>query len=127
MARNYSAYQTQAFHAGIPRELMRTVRAWVLQQAEEMNMTDLGDSSRHSPPDSGPVEPTNDLGYAELADIVTVAQAFDMILAHIKMATEHETPAQTARAKRQFLKDAGGRVGKGVYRIALKGYYLSGE
>ena len=118
MARNYSAYQTQAFHAGIPNELMLTVRAWVLQQAEEMSMNDLGDSSWHSP--------TNDLGYAELADIVTVAQAFDMILAHIKRATEHETPVQTARALRQFLTDAGGRVGKGVYRIALKGYYLSG-
>ena len=114
MARNYNAFQTQAFNAGIPNELMLTVRDWV-----ETHYTVKGGSRI--------VSPTDDLGYAELADITTLEQAFDKIKEHILMGTLMETDAKTERAKQKFYKDAGGRVGKGVYRIALKGYYLSGQ
>ena len=112
MARNYDGFQTQAFNAGIPNELMLTVKDWV--------------ETHHTVKGGGrSVSPTDNIGYAELADITTVEQAFDKIKQHILMATLYETPAKTKRAKKKFYKDAGGRVGKGVYRIALKGYYLS--
>ena len=114
MARNYDAFQTQAFNAGIPNELMLTVKDWV--------------ETHHTVKGGGrSVSPTDDLGYAELADITTLQEAFDKIKQHIQMATLYETPAKTERAKKKYYKDAGGRVGKDVYRIALKGYYLSGE
>jgi hypothetical protein len=38
-----------------------------------------------------------------------------------------ETPKKTAKEREKFLKDAGGRVGKGFYRYALKTYYLTLE
>ena len=114
MARNYDAFQTQAFNAGIPNELMLTVRDWV-----ETHYKVKGGGRI--------VSPTDDIGYAELADITTIEQAFDKIKESIQSATLYETKAKTERAKKKFYKDAGGRVGKGVYRIALKGYYLNGE
>lgn len=118
MARNYDAFQTQAFNAGIPNELMMTVKQWVLKEAQDFDRDDEHDREWFGA--------DADLGYAELKDIVTVQQAFDKIKQHIDMATLYETTARTERAKKKFYKDAGGRVGKGVYRIALKGYYLSG-
>ena len=111
MARNYDGYITAAFTAGIPTELMQTVRGWI-----EKHHSLLGDLE--------PVTATSDLGYSELSDIQTLEQAFDSIKECITMATLHETEAKTERAKKKFYKDAGGRVGKGVYRYALKGYYL---
>jgi hypothetical protein len=36
-----------------------------------------------------------------------------------------ETPKKTAKEREKFLKDAGGRKGKGFYRYALKAYYLT--
>jgi|DEB0MinimDraft_6_1074348.scaffolds.fasta_scaffold89429_1 hypothetical protein len=119
MARNYNAFQTQAFNAGIPNELMLTIKDWVLQQARDYHLDDNEDREW--------MTPTCDLGYAELADITTLQGAFDKIKQHILMATLEDTDAKTERAKQKFYKDAGGRVGKGVYRIALKGYYLSGQ
>ena len=119
MARNYGAYQTQAFTAGIPNELMLTVKDWVLKESRDY---DLDNNENRSW-----MTPTNDLGYAELGDITTLQGAFDKIKEHIQMGTLYETTAKTERAKKKFYSDAGGRVGKGVYRIALKGYYLSGE
>ena len=108
MARNYDGYITAAFTAGIPTELMQTVRGWV----EHHNRV-LGDLETFGP--------SSDLGYAELGDIQTLQQAFDKIKECIEMSTMYETDAKTERAKKKFYKDAGGRVGKGVYRIALKG------
>ena len=119
MARNYDAFQTQAFTAGIPNELMMTVRDWVLGEAHDYDLDDNEDREW--------MTPTNDLGYAELGDITTLEQAFDKIKESILMGTLYETKAKTERAKKKFYSDAGGRVGKGVYRIALKGYYLSGQ
>lgn len=118
MARNYDAFQTQAFNAGIPNELMLTVRQWV-ESHHTVKTYDEHDRAWFGV--------GNDLGYAELADIVTLEGAFDKIKEHILMGTLMETDAKTERAKKKFYKDAGGRVGKGVYRIALKGYYLSGQ
>lgn len=109
--RNYNGYVTAAFTAGIPAELMNTIRPWV----ENHYAVQYPDEE---------IGVTNDLGYAELADITTVEEAFNRIKTSIKMATEEDTIAKTKRARNKFFKDAGGRVGKGVYRLALKGYYL---
>ncbi len=112
MASKYDAFQTEAFNAGIPNELMLTVKDWV--------------ETHHTVKGGGrSVSPTDDIGYAELGDITTLEQAFDKIKESILMGTLYETKAKTERAKKKFYSDAGGRVGKGVYRIALKGYYLS--
>ena len=118
MARNYDAYITQAWNAGIPAELMNTVRPWVeshhtVKTYDEHDRAWFGVDS--------------DLGYAELKDITSLEQAFEKIKNCIFMATLMETKAKTERAKKKYYKDAGGRVGKGVYRVALKGYYLSGQ
>jgi len=112
MARNYDAFQTQAFNAGIPNELMLTVKDWILNSTHKVYFHSHFNVER-------------DLGYAELRHITTVEQAFDKIKESIFMSTLYETPAKIERAKQKFYKDAGGRVGKGVYRLALKGYYLS--
>ena len=119
MARNYDAYITQAFNAGIPNELMLTVKDWILENSNSWNMSD--NFFAQEP------HPESDLGYAELADITTIEQAFNKIKESIQSATLYETKAKTESAKKKYYKDAGGRVGKGVYRIALKGYYLSGQ
>jgi len=113
--RNYNGYITAAFTAGIPAELMNTMRPWIEKHYAVDYDADYPDES---------IEVSSDLGYAELADITTVEQAFDRIKTAIKMATEEDTIAKTKKAKIKFYKDAGGRVGKGVYRLALKGYYL---
>jgi len=109
--RNYNGYITAAFTAGIPSELMNTMRPWV----ENHYAVEYPDES---------IEVSSDLGYAELTGITTVEQAFDRIKTAIMMATAEDTIAKTKKAKIKFYKDAGGRVGKGVYRYALKGYYL---
>ena len=119
MARNYEAFQTQAFNAGIPNQIMLTVKDWVLKEARDLHF-DLDDVSEREW-----MIPTNDLGYAELADITTLEQALNSIKQSILMATLDDTVRKTERNKKKFYSDAGGRVGKGVYRLALKGYYLS--
>jgi len=111
VARNYETYQLLAFNNSIPNELMITMRDWVVKE-----IPDWSDEDR--------ISPTDDLGYAELADIVTVDQAFNAIKECIWMTTQMETEKKTEEAKKKFYKDAGGRVGRGVYRYALKGYYL---
>ena len=56
-----------------------------------------------------------------------IAKAFKRIKTAIRWATVDDTPAKSRRRYREYCKDAGGRVGKGVYRLILKAYYLSGE
>ena len=119
MARNYEAFQTQAFNAGIPNQLMLTVKDWVLKEAQDFDLDDDLDINQVW------MTPTDDLGYAELADITSLEQAFNSIKQSILMATLDDTVRKTERNKKKFYSDAGGRVGKGVYRLALKGYYLS--
>ena len=115
MNRNYDAFQTQCFTAGIPNELLVTVRPWVETHYTVERFED------------EKIWPQSDCGYAELADITTLDQAFKRIKTAIHMATVDETAAKTSRRYRAYCKDAGGRVGKGVYRLILKAYYLSGE
>ena len=119
MARNYEAFQTQAFNAGIPNQIMLTVKDWVLKEAHDFDLDDDLDINQVW------MTPTNDLGYAELADITSLEQALNSIKQSILMATLDDTVRKTERNKKKFYSDAGGRVGKGVYRLALKGYYLS--
>ena len=115
MTRNYDAFQTQCFAAGIPNELLVTVRPWVETHYAVERFED------------EEIWPQSDCGYAELADITTLDEAFKRIKSSIRWATMDDTPAKSRRRYREYCKDAGGRVGKGVYRLILKAYYLSGK
>jgi len=55
-----------------------------------------------------------------LRDIQDFDQAMKLLAWSVK-----EQQLDGKRAYNKFLKDAGGRVGKGFYRIALKAYYLT--
>ena len=115
MTRNYDAFQTQCFAAGIPNELLVTVRPWVETHYAVERFED------------EEIWPQSDCGYAELSDITTLDEAFKRIKSSIRWATMDDTPAKSRRRYREYCKDAGGRVGKGVYRLILKAYYLSGK
>jgi hypothetical protein len=108
---SYEAFQSLAFtQYGIPNQILETVRPWVEKECQ-YSFNNKADS----------------LGYAELADIQSVPQAMEQLKQLIWMATTMETPKKTTKAREQYLKDAGGRVGKGFYRYALKAYYLTLE
>lgn len=105
MTRNYAHFKTVAFTYGIDPQVLETVRAWV---ETEINWHE-----------DWPVNAEDDLGYSELADITTLDQG----LKKMKQASDMWR-AEGKRAYHKWLKDAGGRPGKGFYRIALKTYYL---
>jgi hypothetical protein len=108
---SYDAFKTLAFSGyGISPQLLEVVRPWVENECQD-----------------GFHNKADDLGYAELADIQSVDEAMKKLNHQIWMATTMETPKKTARELEKFNKDAGGRVGKGFYRFALKAYYLTLE
>ena len=110
---SYDAFKVLAFtQYGINPQPLEVVRDWVEQEIEYH-------PTFHSKAD--------DLGYAELGDIQNIDQAMKQLQVIIKMSSEMETPKKTARELEKFNKDAGGRVGKGFYRYALKAYYLTLE
>lgn len=109
---SYDAFKVLAFtQYGINPELLEVVRPWVEKEIGEYHNWGKGSS----------------LGYAELQDIQSIPQAMEKLKEIIWQSTLMETPKQTARELNKFYKDAGGRVGKGFYRYALKAYYLTLE
>jgi hypothetical protein len=101
--RTYDNFITQAFIGyAIPSQILRVVQPWVEQECGE-----------------GFWGPDADLGYAELADTLT----FDQAMKHLANDLKWQQ-VEGKRAYNKYLKDAGGRVGKGFYRRALKAYYL---
>lgn len=110
---SYDAFKTLAFiQYGINPQPLEVVREWVEKEIGEWAYFNSKE---------------DDLGYAELGDIQTIDQAMTQLSVIIKMSSEMETPKKTERELAKFYKDAGGRVGKGFYRYALKAYYLTLE
>lgn len=102
---NYDAFKTLAFiQYQIPPQVLEVVRPWVEKHNCLEYETKYADS---------------DLGYAELADIQTVEQGMRQMKEQLDWLK-----IDGARDYNKFLKDAGGREGKGFYRWALKTYYL---
>ena len=113
MTATYKEFKTVAFTYGIPGEILDVVEPWIQQQCREWSIER-----------KDVIVPDWDLGYAELQDITKLDQALKHLLTIIYEATCYETKAKTKRARNKFIADAGGRVGKGFYRYALKAYYL---
>lgn len=67
----------------------------------------------------------NDLGYAELGEIQTIPDAMNALKECYWNCTTMDTERKTKKAEEKFNMDAGGRVGYGFYRYALKAYYLT--
>lgn len=107
----YDSFKTQAFvQYGIPVEPLEVVRNWVLKE--------IGDTIYMG-------HPCDDLGFAELGDVDTIDKAMTELKEIIWRSSLMETEKMTARELKKFYKDAGGRIGKGFYRYALKAYYLT--
>ena len=101
--RTYDNFITQAFIGyAIPPEILRVVQPWVEKEC-----------------DQGFWGATDDLGYAELADTTTFDQAMKILAEDLKWQQ-----VEGKRAYNKYIKTAGGKVGKGFYRRALKAYYL---
>ena len=108
---SYDNFKTLAFiQYEIDPQPLEVVRSWVEDQ--------IGDY-----PFLGSLE--DSLGYAELSDIQDIDTAMNKLKEIIWMSTLMETPKKTARELTKFNQTAGGRVGKGFYRYALKAYYLT--
>lgn len=108
---DYDSFKTMAFvQYGINPQPLEVVRNWIEEE--------IGDYPYMS-------HNSDSLGFAELTDIQTIDNAMDKLKEIIWMSTLMETPKKTARELAKFNKDAGGRVGKGFYRYALKAYYLT--
>ena len=106
---SYDAFKTLAFTGyGISPQLLEVVRPWV-----ENNI-----------PERSSAFPSASLGYGELVDIQTIDAGMRAMKEIIENSTLMETPKKTARALEKFNKDAGGREGKGIYRYALKTFWL---
>ena len=101
--RNYDGFITTAFIGyAIPPEILRVVQPWVEQECGE-----------------GFWGVEDDLGFAELANTTTFDQAMRELQVILKIME-----VDSKKTYNKFLADAGGRVGKGFYRRALKAYYL---
>jgi len=101
--RDYNGFITIAFtQYGIPSEILQTVRDWVVEECGE-----------------GFWGVEDDLGFAELADTTTFDQAMKILAEDLKWQQ-----VEGKRSYNKYIKDAGGRVGRGFYRHALKAYYL---
>ena len=101
--RTYDNFITQAFVGyKIPPQILQVVQPWVEKECGE-----------------GFWGAEDDLGYAELADTTSFDQAMKILAEDLKWQQ-----VEGKRAYNKYLKDAGGRVGKGFYRRALKAYYL---
>ena len=101
--RDYSNFKLLAFSQyAIPPQILDVVQSWVEQECGE-----------------GFWGVEDDLGFAELADTTTFDQAMKILAEDLKWQQ-----VEGKRAYNKYIKDAGGRVGKGFYRRALKAYYL---
>jgi len=107
---SYIKFKQIAREYGINTEALNVVRPWVLDNCSAAGK----DYS---------VE--NDLGYAELGDIQTIPDAMNALKECYWNCTTMETQRKTKKAQEKFNMDAGGRVGHGFYRYALKAYYLT--
>ena len=102
--RDYSNFKLLAFSQyGIPPQILDVVESWVKEECSE-----------------GFWGVEDDLGFAELAKITTLDQAMRELQVILKMMKVENNK----KTYNKFLADAGGRVGKGFYRKALKAYYL---
>lgn len=108
MASTYKEFKTVAFTYGIPGQILDVVEPWIQQHG----------------PFGKDVHKSSDLGYGELRDITTLDQALKHLVEIINESSMYETAAKSKRARNKFIADAGGRVGKGFYRYALKAFYL---
>ena len=108
MKATYKEFKTVAFTYGIPGQILDVVEPWI---------------QRHGPYGKG-VHKRSDLGYAELSDITSLDQALKHLVQIINESSMYETEAKSKRARDRFIADAGGRIGKGFYRYALKAFYL---
>lgn len=102
--RNYDDFVTHAFIGyGIPPEILRVVQTWVQKECGPEDFWGVHD----------------DQGYAELADITTLDQAMSLLAQDLAWQRVDGT-----RAYNKYIRCAGGSPGHGVYRIALRAYYL---
>jgi|DEB0MinimDraft_6_1074348.scaffolds.fasta_scaffold13363_3 hypothetical protein len=117
LKRDYDTFKTAAFTGyAIPPELLQTVRPWIEEQFRQWNI----DRKER-------ILPAWDLGFAELSDITTKDQAFRTLADIYRMSTidvDALGRSMQSRLQKRFIKNAGGRVGKGFYRYALKAFYL---
>lgn len=112
---SYVKFKRIAREYGVKTEPLNVVRPWVLDNCSWAGWMWL--DKLYS------VE--NDLGYAELADIQTIPDAMNALKECYLNCTTMETERKTKKAQEKFNMDAGGRVGHGFYRYALKAYYLT--
>lgn len=115
--KTYDSFKTAAFTGyAIPPELLETVRPWILEQFRQWGI-DRKDT----------FNPAWDLGFAELQDLQDKHTAFKKLAWIYKESTLDFDSLGRSRIKqsqRKFKRDAGGRIGKGFYRYALKAFYL---
>jgi len=115
--KSYDSFKTAAFTGyAIPPQLLETVRPWIEEQFRQWNI----DRKER-------ILPAWDLGFAELRDITTKDQAFRTMADIYRMSTidvDALGRSMQSRLQKRFIADAGGRVGKGFYRYALKAFYL---
>lgn len=115
--KSYDEFKSVAFTGyAIPPQLLETVRPWVEGEFQHWHI-DLKDT----------VNPGLDMGFAELRDITTQDQAFRTLANIYRMSTMDVDAlgrSMQKRLQKRFITTAGGRVGKGFYRYALKAFYL---
>ena len=109
MTATYKEFKTVAFTYGIPGQILDVVEPWIQRFGLDTMFE---------------IHPEDDLGYAELRDITSLDQALKHLVQLIADASQYETAAKSKRARDRFIADAGGRIGKGFYRYALKAFYL---
>ena len=117
LKRDYGTFKTAAFTGySIPPQLLETVEPWILEQFRQWNI-DRKDT----------FSPAWDLGFAELRDLQDKHTAFTTLARIYRDSTLDFDSLGRSRIKqsqKKFKADAGGRVGKGFYRYALKAFYL---
>ena len=115
--KTYDSFKTAAFTGyAIPPELLETVRPWIEREFQQWGIQE-----------DRKIWSKSDLGFAELRDITQLDQAFTTLATIYKESTEEYDSLGRSRVKqaqRKFKRDAGGRIGKGFYRYALKAFYL---
>jgi len=115
--RTYDSFKTAAFTGyAIPPELLETVRPWIQEQFRQWNLDHRDEFN-----------PEMDLGFAELGGIQDKHTAFTTLATIYRDSTcdfDALGRSRIRQAQRKFKRDAGGRVGKGFYRYALKAFYL---
>jgi hypothetical protein len=115
--KTYDSFKTAAFTGyALPPELLETVRPWIEREFRQWSIDHAEE-----------ILPAWDLGFAELRDITTQDQAFKTLARIYRESTlEYDAlgRSRVSQAQQKFKRTAGGRVGKGFYRYALKAFYL---